>query len=134
MAQISTLRIFCPGCKRCESGYNPVFEGPPTCSTCNAACSIADPDMPDFHPGILSTLHSQLWKYYGLDLDVEGWEAVPQAAEYGVYRIWGATEKHPMVSHLIKCHMLTDKVEDLYLHDGSEFIEPTTTPEEQEAR
>jgi len=122
------------------------------CSVCNEYSSVVDPSTPEFNPEILECFRSQLWKYFDLELDVKGWECVmpsrggfyhyfkatenkpEQLPVDGLYRVYGSTEKHPMVCRLIRCKMLPDKVEALYLHDGDYFIKPTTSPEQQEAR
>ena len=146
MAKLSTVHIFCPDCLRAEDvpaiKKRDLKRGVEYhCSRCNEESSVVDPSTPEFNPEILASLRCQLWKHYDLELDVEGWECVfatetkpEQIPADGIYRVYGSTEKHPMVCRLIRCKMLRDKVEDLSLHDGYDFTEPTTSPEQQEAR
>lgn len=79
---------------------------------------------------ILSSISTQLWRYYDIEIDVDE----IYTGENGVYTIFGSTENSTSQHYLIKCKIFDDKVEDLYLFDGGEFIEPTTTKEEQELR
>jgi hypothetical protein len=76
---------------------------------------------------ILSSISSQLWKYYDIEIDIEG----IYTGKDGVYLVYGASGTNRC---MIKCKVFDDKVEDLYLFDGGEWIEPTTTLEEQELR
>jgi hypothetical protein len=80
---------------------------------------------------VLSSISAQLWRYYDIEIDIAG---IYECKNDGEYLIIGLTEQYKLTSYLIKCKRFDDKVEDLYLHDGEEWIEPTTTKEEQELR
>jgi hypothetical protein len=79
---------------------------------------------------IFSSISSQLWRYYDLDIDVT---SIEQVGEHE-YQIVGDTENSSCVCYFIRCKLFWDKVEDLFLFDGVEYIEPTTTLEEQQTR
>ena len=79
---------------------------------------------------VLSSVGTQLWRYYDLEFDVESMAGDTP----GEYEIIGSTERHAHEALRIKCKVFTHHVEDLYLWDGHGWIEPTTTPEQQEIR
>ena len=79
---------------------------------------------------IFTSISAQLWRYYDLEIDITSMEQVGEHE----YQIVGDTENATGVCHYVRFKIFSDKVEDLFLFDGVEYIEPTTTLEEQEAR
>ena len=71
----------------------------------------------------MSSITNQLWRYYDLEFEVE------QVIDLGdgVYKIIGEGGE----TAKIQCKMFPDKVESVYLWNGFEFENPTTTEEEQ---
>ena len=80
----------------------------------NAACSLA----------------AQLYRYYDIECDVSE-KVFPQYD--GSYIIKYETE-HGKDFRRVKMRIFENKIEDLYLIDNGQLIEPTTTREEQEER
>lgn len=80
---------------------------------------------------IKSAVSSQLWRYYGIEIDID--EITPLGSSE--YFLTGSSEKYVIITYKVKFKLFENgKVEDLYLHDGDGYIEPTTTPEEQASR
>jgi hypothetical protein len=77
-----------------------------------------------------SALSAQMWKYYDIDCDV-----LTSGTKLGSceYKIWAETEGGLQTYH-VKFKLFEHTVENLYLSRMGEYIEPTTTREEQEAR
>ena len=80
---------------------------------------------------VLSSISTQLWRYYDIEIDIV---RIFERKNKNEYMIVGPTEEYTITFYIIKCKMFDDKVEDLYVFTGGEWIEPTTTKEEQELR
>ena len=84
---------------------------------------------------ILSSIKNQLWRYYDIDLDVHTVELIKTVNDSScAYKIFGDSDEFVNLEFRIMCKMFNSKVENLYLHDGTNYVSPTTTLEEQAAR
>jgi hypothetical protein len=82
---------------------------------------------------IKNAVSNQLWRYYDIEIDIDEIELINGSSDE--YIITGSTEQNKSIAERVKFKSFpSGKVEDLYLHDGNEYIQPTTTPEQQQNR
>jgi hypothetical protein len=84
------------------------------------------------------TIERQLYKYYNIEFQIEEAKVVSyplrEIGSTSVIQLDGFCGDEKDHRILIKAKLFDESVEDLYYHDGIDFIEPTTSREEQDNR
>lgn len=88
----------------------------------------------------VNAIQRQLFKYYDIDIEISDvlsekelcYYEYPELVIHGS-QITDDCREFPTTLRIL-CKLFPHTIEDLYLHDGKEFINPTTTIEQQEAR
>lgn len=85
---------------------------------------------------ISGAIESQLYRYYDVEFMILLINIKHQDCSEYTLELYGFQEGHLMPTQLlVKARLLNEnRVEDLFLHDGIDFIGPTTNLEEQEQR
>lgn len=84
-----------------------------------------------------SQIETQLYRYYDIEVEITSHEIVAMDT-CSILKIYGSQGEFMLVKARLFPKSFDnpaiDKVEDLYYFDGENFIEPTTSIEEQESR
>ena len=80
-------------------------------------------------------IETQMFRYYDLDFCIQSMQFVKEENGFSHYALTGLNDDFEFyIDLLVKFRLINDKIIDFYVHDGKNYIEPTTTLEQQETR